>query len=1590
MTILEKVYTHSPSASTTVVFVHGLGGDARGTWTHNLRDHTTFWPSWVGQEAQCSAWIVGYGAAISGWTDGAMHLADQGVAFMAALHAESSLRGQKLVLVGHSLGGLVIKSGMTQAEALGDPTLEAVLASVAGVVFIGTPHQGSSLATLANVLRGVLRTNPQVTNMVNDDAWLKVLNGQFRNLQGKRKFQVRVFFETKGMLVGRRFFGFAIGPRLLVVDRNSSDPGIPGVVPIGLGSDHIQIAKPASRQELIHKSLLDFVVELAVLAPSASSGSMVVPSPIERETLRLGLQRASAPLMTWPSTLPDGSWLQRPELDQITAAIGANDSSVHLLLGEPGSGKSSLLARLAQERQLSGWSVLAIKADRLPPDAVDRAALTRCLNLGGDAVEVLHQLAKHEPVLVVIDQLDALADLVVQHSARLRVLLDLVHELAGVLGLHVVLSCRTFEQRHDPALRAIEATSLTLVLPPWTDVVQVLEARGLHAGNWNEDLREVLRSPHALDTFLALLDAATEPAALRSFHGLLERQWSTHVTSDTTGRRRETMLHLARVMADREVLGLPIALVEDRLVEIRALTAAGLLRLDQPLGRVEFRHQTLYEFVRARSFLEDSGSLTEAVRQHQGSLRIRPQLWHALGYFRVASPEDYGTEIAKLWSVDIRPHLKMLLIEFLGRQTSPIVAEQSLVLQAMDDPWFRPRFLSAAVGSPGWFSVLTPHHLPALMTLPEGRAQELAPLLDQALNTDAATVVDLVSRYWLFDPAKDILSWRVLGMGSAAPQAGPWVDRLVLIASRTQLADWTVSHVAGVVSAALPEEAPRIVAAWLSRQLEATRLQQLSGAADESTVEGGKTKQIQTLLEARQFHDMTAIAQAAPKAFVLNVWPVLLGALSECAFDEHELVVGYRQDRGLILESLDDDEGDPERPLLSAIDLALCAWAQTDATGYFHFFNEQAESDLLVVHRLLSKGLVFTAESFPLDVLEYLAADRRRLALGPYSNTHKESIELIKVLGRFLDVTQFERLEKLVIDWQYYKPHVEPDAGVRQRRLQSGRQHRLRLLRALPLDRCSAATRRLIEEEERAFPGLAGRDVWFSGVHSIGSPVSAEQMAKGSDDDVLNLFAELTDESAWDHPRHRMKGGAIQAAHQLASLAKQDLSKTLRLMRALRPGINEIPVASALRELVPAGLSPEDLYSLLEELEDKGFKSAGFRRDAAYAVANTLSKNHPLPEPVLRRLESWLAPGQDREDEPMPKADGDSSSVLWGHGHLGVLPGGNYPTLSALSRAYLVSTPQQLDRWLTTLERHFTHNESVDVWRALLGRELLNIRLGDRSRSESFVDTLLKAAPAIMGTREWIHFLAQANHWASMDAVHGWILLTADSKQNDQGLGEAIGLRHALFPAECWPREQVSVFIEAANESSARTLGLAHCVANLWHEPMTRPVVHPVLLRLLQSKDKSVLAALSVAFIKGEFIADVETRELLDALFEYPDVLSVGHAERLPETLYGLVAVEPDRICAIANRLLDRAGEQMRNIATSWYLGTDWLLAIALRLQDMGPADRIKGSALFERMLEFNMPQAREMTLDLDKRTPSTGSCRRPPRRPRLARRGGA
>ena len=163
------------------------------------------------------------------------------------------------------------------------------------------------------------------------------------------------------------------------------------------------------------------------------------PDPDYREAVRPQLEAASAELLSWPTALPDGEQIERPEFAQLVDCIAGSTSSTTAVTGDPGAGKSALLATLARRYLEFGWPVLAIKGDLLGAGVSTENMLQEHLGLETAPSILFRRLAGQHPVLLILDQLDALAGYLDLQTERLSVLLSLVRRLGGTENVHIVL-----------------------------------------------------------------------------------------------------------------------------------------------------------------------------------------------------------------------------------------------------------------------------------------------------------------------------------------------------------------------------------------------------------------------------------------------------------------------------------------------------------------------------------------------------------------------------------------------------------------------------------------------------------------------------------------------------------------------------------------------------------------------------------------------------------------------------------------------------------------------------------------------------------------------------------------------------------------------------------------------------------------------------------------------------------------------------------------------------------------------------------------------------------------------------------------------
>jgi hypothetical protein len=169
-----SIYTWVVSRSLirrSIWFVHGLTGDRETTWTHAngvfaLDLVRTRFPSARIISYGYDANVVGLWKKSSG--DG---LRGHGKALAYAIsNSRPNETKRPLFFIAHSLGGLVTEQALLVSLEPNEPRLQSIAPCTAGVIFMGTPHSGASLAmwgyTLARLLDWVWRTNKELLSVL--------------------------------------------------------------------------------------------------------------------------------------------------------------------------------------------------------------------------------------------------------------------------------------------------------------------------------------------------------------------------------------------------------------------------------------------------------------------------------------------------------------------------------------------------------------------------------------------------------------------------------------------------------------------------------------------------------------------------------------------------------------------------------------------------------------------------------------------------------------------------------------------------------------------------------------------------------------------------------------------------------------------------------------------------------------------------------------------------------------------------------------------------------------------------------------------------------------------------------------------------------------------------------------------------------------------------------------------------------------------------------------------------------------------------------------------------------------------------------
>lgn len=327
-----------------IIFIHGLGGGSRKTWSYSP-DPDHFWPQkWLSSDpdfVDVGIHSFGYDSDWAKLQRSFCQITDFAHALLGEISNHRDIRRGSggIILCGHSLGGCVAKKTYVLAR---QEASQADLASrISSIIFLGTPQRGSDLAKiLSKILSLSLSRKPFVKGLALNSDELNGINDQFR--ENASPLRLWSFYETLPIRT--------LGIGSIVVEKHAATLGYRGEEIAPLAADHRGICKFRTPDDPNYKMVRNTILTAVDVIRSQQRQQFAEKSA----RLRRFLQIQSMPeddfnalrVLKGPGSC---EWLLHKT--QFTSWVAGEDDHppIFWLTASPGSGKSVLSSHVLDD-----------------------------------------------------------------------------------------------------------------------------------------------------------------------------------------------------------------------------------------------------------------------------------------------------------------------------------------------------------------------------------------------------------------------------------------------------------------------------------------------------------------------------------------------------------------------------------------------------------------------------------------------------------------------------------------------------------------------------------------------------------------------------------------------------------------------------------------------------------------------------------------------------------------------------------------------------------------------------------------------------------------------------------------------------------------------------------------------------------------------------------------------------------------------------------------------------------------------------------------------------------------------------------------
>jgi hypothetical protein len=402
------------------------------------------------------------------------------------------------------------------------------------------------------------------------------------------------------------------------------------------------------------------------------------------------------------------------------------DENICLLAGNAGMGKTIILKDLYDKLAEIDIPVLGLKTDKLY--AGDLHDLQHKLGFSIPVFKFIEQCKEnYDKTVLIIDQIDALSQSMSTDRNYLTVIRSLIDHYTHDTNVRIIVSVRIFDLHYDPSLRVYKNIKTVKVdLLKDEAVLEQLKKLNITSEMISTKLLQLIRTPNHLNVFSRIAKAGNLNAGITSVQGLYTALWKQKIItvpsqSVITGKKLKELLYkIANNMFKYQRISVSEHHFEDHIKELSYLESELLVKKDG--NQLQFFHQSFYDYVFAKRFVERKENLLKHIKEQEQSIHIRSGVKMIINYLRDFDPVLYLKTLEKIVNdAGIYFHLKHMLISMMAFIDHPTEAEATFIVTLISKSiTFNTLFLEHA-NSKEWLEVILRNNL-----------------LDQLKNADGA------------------------------------------------------------------------------------------------------------------------------------------------------------------------------------------------------------------------------------------------------------------------------------------------------------------------------------------------------------------------------------------------------------------------------------------------------------------------------------------------------------------------------------------------------------------------------------------------------------------------------------------------------------------------------------------------------------------------------------------------------------------------------------------------------------------------------------------------------------------------------------